>query len=283
MNNNIFYLLKGEQQTATDGQLNTSTGEFESATSIGQYCVTSWLTNLRPIGRNNILIFNAFAPDIQNVKRARIFMYDENAKYLGYTVAQTGNPEYFSHGNESIWKKAAYIRCDFILTISSTELSQMTQIEINNMLTHVWVYSGFKLQEPHYNKLENKYKKETGQVFFRSSLEGSIKIFGTDFDFIKSQLLETKYLLLVTNSEGKVLALNSFVKTDCKLDNTRHSIELKLSPIDRYSRIMNNYDNTYDLIKLSPVITPLTLTKRLLYQFYIQGANSVSCYANGTY
>lgn len=283
MNNNIFYLLKGEQQTATNGQLNTSTGEFESATSIGQYCVTSWLTNLRPVGRNNILIFNAFAPDIQNVKRARIFMYDENAKYLGYTVAQTGNPEYFSHDDKSMWKKAAYIRCDFILTISSTELSQMTQIEINNMLTHVWVYSGFKLQEPHYNKLENKYKKETGQVFFRSSLEGSIKIFGTDFDFIKSQLLETKYLLLVTNSEGKVLALNSFVKTDCKLDNTRHSIELKLSPIDRYSRIMNNYDNTYDLIKLSPVITPLTLTKRLLYQFYIQGANSVSCYANGTY
>ena len=283
MNNNIFYLLKGEQQTATNGQFNTSTGEFESATSIGQYCVTSWLTGLRPSNRNNILIFNAFAPDIQNVKRARIFMYDENAKYLGYTVTQTGNPEYFSHDDKSIWKRAAYIRCDFILSISSTELSQMTQTEINNMLTHVWVYSGFKLQEPYYNKLENKYKKETGQAFFRSSLEGSIKIFGTDFDFIKSQLLETKYLLIVTNNEGKVLALNSFVKTDCKLDNTRHSIELKLSPIDRYSRIMNNYDNTYDLIKLSPVITPIILTKRLLYQFYIQGANSVSCYANGTY
>lgn len=283
MNNNIFYLLKGEQQTATNGQFNTSTGEFESATSVGQYCVTSWLTGLRPNNRNNILIFNAFAPDIQNVKRVRIFMYDENAKYLGYTVAQTGNPEYFSHDDKSIWKRAAYIRCDFILSISSTELSQMTQTEINNMLTRVWVYSGFKLQEPHYSKLENKYKKETGQVFFRSSLEGSIKIFGTDFDFIKSQLLETKYLLIVTSSEGKVLALNSFVKTDCKLDNTRHSIELKLSSIDRYSRIMNNYDNTYDLIKLSPVITPIILTKRLLYQFYIQGANSVSCYANGTY
>ena len=117
-------------------------------------------------------------------------MYDENAKYLGYTVAQTGNPEYFSHDDKSIWKKAAYIRCDFILTISSTELSQMTQIEINNMLTHVWVYSGFKLQEPHYNRLENKYKKETGQVFFRSSLEGSIKIFGTDFFLRIDRLLD---------------------------------------------------------------------------------------------
>ena len=282
MNNNIFYLLKGEQQTATGGQFNTNTGEFESATSVGQYCVTSWLTSLRPVGRKQLPICTLFPPDI-NVKQLRVFFYDKDVKYLGYTIHSDRSLADYNLAPDSVRLKAEYIRCDFILDISSTELSQMTQVEISNMLTHVWVYAGFKLQGPHYSKLENKYKKETGQVFFRSSLEGSIKIFGTDFDFIKSQLLETKYLLVVTNNSGKVLALNSFVKTDCKLDDTRHSIELKLSPIDRYSKIMNNYDNTYDLIKLSPAITPLTLTKRLLYQFYIQGANSVSCYANGTY
>lgn len=282
MNNNIFYLLKGEQQTATNGQFNTSTGEFESTTSVGQYCVTSWLTGLRPVGRKQLPVCTLFPPDI-NVKQLRVFFYDKDVKYLGYTVHSDRSLADYNLVPDSMRLKAEYVRCDFVLDISSTELSQMTQVEINNMLTHVWVYAGFRLQGPHYSKLENKYKKETGQVFFRSSLEGSIKIFGTDFDFIKSQSLETKYLLVVTNDSGKVLALNSFVETDCKLDDTRHSIELKLSPIDRYSKIMNNYDNTYDLIKLSPAITPLTLTKRLLYQFYIQGANSVSCYANGTY
>lgn len=282
MNNNIFYLLKGEQQTATNGQFNTSTGEFESATSVGQYCVTSWLTGLRPDGRGNIPIGSMFPPDI-NVKQLRVFFYDKDVSYLGYTLHNGGRLTDYNLVDDNTRLKAKYIRCDFILDISNTELSQMTQVEINNMLTHVWVYAGFRLQGPHYSKLENKYKKETGQVFFRSSLEGSIKIFGTDFDFIKSQLLETKYLLIVTDNSGKVLALNSFVKTDCKLDDTRHSIELKLSPIDRYSKLMDKYDNIYDLIKLSPAITPLTLTKRLLYQFYIQGANSVSCYANGTY
>lgn len=282
MNNNIFYLLKGEQQTATNGQFNTSTGEFESATSVGQYCVTSWLTGLRPIGRKQLPIGTLFPPDI-NVKQLRVFFYDKDVNYLGYTIHNDRSLIDYNLVSDSVRLKAEYVRCDFVLDISSTELSQMTQVEINNMLTHVWVYAGFRLQCPHYSKLENKYKKETGQVFFRSSLEGSIKIFGTDFDFIKSQSLETKYLLIITNNSGKVLALNSFVETDCKLDDTRHSIELKLSPIDRYSKIMNNYDNTYDLIKLSPAITPLTLTKRLLYQFYIQGANSVSCYANGTY
>lgn len=282
MNNNIFYLLKGEQQTATNGQFNTDTGEFESATSVGQYCVTSWLTGLRPIGRKQLPVCTLFPPDI-NVKQLRVFFYDKDVKYLDYTVHSDRSLTDYNLASDSNRLKAEYVRCDFVLDISSTELSQMTQVEINNMLTHVWVYAGFRLQGPHYSKLESKYKKETGQVFFRNSLEGSIKIFGTDFDFIDSQSLETKYLLMVTNNSGKVLALNSFVKTDCKLDDTRHSIELKLSPIDRYSKIMNNYDNTYDLIKLSPAITPLTLTKRLLYQFYIQGANSVSCYANGTY
>lgn len=283
MINNIFYLFKGEQQTATDGQFNTETGEFESATEIGQYCVTSWLTSLRPTGRNNIPVFSLFTPDVLNVKSTRVFMYDKDVKYLGFSVMQAGTPNSFAYGDENLWKKTEYVRCDFVLDISKTELNQMTQTEINNMLTHVWIYSGFRLQEPHYSKLENKYKKETGQVFFRSSLKGSIKIFGTDCDYIKLQSLETKYLLMVTDSRGTVLALNSFVKTDCKLDSVRHSIELKLSSIDRYSKLMDNYDNTYDLIKLSPAITPLILTKRLLYQFYIQGANSVTCYANGTY
>jgi hypothetical protein len=282
MNTNIFYLLKGEQQTAAKGQYNTVTGEFENSTEVGQYCVTSWLTGLRPSDRKQIPLCSLFPPDI-NLKQMRIFFYDKNNKYLNYTILNDESLDEYRAINDSTRLNAEYVKCDFILDISETELSQMTQSEIDSMLTHVWVYAGFELQNPHYSKLESKYKKETGQVFFRNSLEGSIKIFGTDFDFINSQSLETKYVLIVTNADGNVLALNSFAKTDCKLDTTRHSIELKLSSIDRYSKLMNKYDNTYDLIKLSPAITPLTLTKRLLYQFYIQGANSVSCYANGTY
>lgn len=282
MNNNIFYLLKGEQQTATSGQYNTVTGEFESSTEVGQYCITSWLTDLRPSNRKQIPLCTLFPPDI-NIKQMRIFFYDKDCKYLNYVIFSGGDLDEYHAINDDIRLNAEYVKCDFILDISETELSQMTQSEIDSMLTHIWVYAGFELQNPHYSKLESKYKKETGQVFFRNSLEGSIKIFWDDFDFINSQNLETKYVLIVTNTNGEVLALNSFVKTDCKLDVVRHSIELKLSSIDRYSKLMNKYDNTYDLIKLSPAITPLTLTKRLLYQFYIQGANSVSCYANGTY
>lgn len=281
---NNFYLLKGEIQTATNGKYDTSTGKFVSATEVGQYCVTMMLSDLRPSNRPNIPIAELYAPDL-NFKSYRVFFYDKDGNYLSYAdYDKSGDkPEQYIFEDDETRKKAYYIKCDFTLDISADELAQMTSDEKTNMLTNVWVYGGFKLQEPHYKKLERKYKKETNQVFFRDSLEGSIKIFGYDFDYIKSQSLETKFLLIIIDDNSKVLGLDSFTKADCKLDYSKRSIELKLSAIDKYSKIMNKYDNTYDLIKLSPAITPLTLTKRLLYQFYIQGASSVSCYANGTY
>lgn len=279
---NKFYLLKGQIQTATNGQFDTQTGEFASATEVGQYCVTAYLDDIRPTGRQNISIVEIFPPDL-NFKQLRVFFYDASTKYLGCVVYSDNDLEQYSPSESVIRKNAYYIRVDFQLDISADELSKMTEDEKTKMLTHVWVYGGFKLQGPHYKKLQKQYKKETNQVFFRDTLEGSIKIFGDDFEFIKAQSLETKYILITTNANNKVLSVNTFTKTDCKLNDTKHSIELKLSSIDRYSKIMNAYDHTYDLIKLSPAITPLTLTKRLLYQFYIQGADSVSCYANGTY
>nr|DAQ56064.1 MAG TPA: hypothetical protein [Caudoviricetes sp.] len=285
MNNNIFYLLKGEQQTAVSGRYDTKTGDYESTSEIGHYCLSTRLTDLKPSKRLDAEIVVMLAPDI-NFTSATVLYYDKNSEYLGFTaldIEELNSGNLSELINQQGLDRVYQIALDFSLNISETELSQMTQAEINSMLFHVWVYAGFKLQEPHYNKLESKYKKETGQVFFRNSLEGSVKIFGIDFDFINSQSLETKYLLLVADTNSKLVSLNSFAKTDCKLDNIKRSIELKLSSIDRYSKLMDKYDNTYDLIKLSPAITPLTLTKRLLYQFYIQGANSVSCYANGTY
>ena len=279
MNNNNFYLLKGQLQKAVQGKFNKTTGEYESAASeIGRYCTHAVLSDLKPNKRVSA-IFGLCPPDL-NFLDYNIYYFDKSGKYLGYT---TGSeiPDKFTANNSKL--NAYYVTCDFKLDITASELAQMTSDEISSMLTHIWLYAGFKLQEPHYSKLEKKYKKETGQVFFRNTLEGNIKIFGDDYDYINAQNLETKYLLVITNNDDKILAYNLFSKADCKLDNTRHSIELKLSAIDKYSKILNKYDNTYDLIKLSPAITPLTLTKRLLYQFYIQGADSVSCYANGIY
>jgi len=281
MNKNRFCLLKGQMQKALKGTIDLETGEIKSSTAVGEYCVNIPLTDLKP-EKVDSNIYICKAPDI-NFSSARAFLYDSGGNYIDY---HNLGENYLSM-NPTYKNRISSVKIAFSINISESELSQMTSEEIDSMLTKVWIYAGYEVKEPHYKKLESKFKKETDQVFHRNTLEGTVKLFGYDYDFINSQDLETKYLFAIITDDSKtgnrIIAVNSFLKTDCKLDNARHFIELKLSAIDKYSKIMNSYDNTYDLIKLAPAITPLVLTKRLLYQFYIQGANSVTCYANGTY
>lgn len=165
--NNIFYLLKGEQQTAVSGRYDTKTGDYESTSEIGHYCLSTRLTDLKPSKRLGTEIIAMLAPDI-NFASATVLYYGKNSEYLGFTVLDT---EELNSGNLSKvinqkgLDKVHQIALDFSLYISEQELSQMTQAEINSMLSHVWVYAGFKLQEPHYNKLENKYKKKQDKYF----------------------------------------------------------------------------------------------------------------------
>lgn len=135
---------------------------------------------------------------------------------------------------------------------------------------------------PHYKQIKKKYKKETSQVFFRESLDGRIKLFGTDYALIKNSSLEEAIYFYVYK-HGKLYASATFNKSDCKFDDAKSSAELKLTYNDKYTKILDAYENTYDLIKLAPVLTPITLTKRCIIQIYIQGEKVLSNYAGGTY
>lgn len=135
---------------------------------------------------------------------------------------------------------------------------------------------------PHYKQLKKKYSKENNQVFFRESLDGKINLFGDDYLLVKNASLEeTLYFYILRGNN--IFASASFNKSDCKFDHVRKGVELKLTYNDKYSKILDAYENTYDLIKLAPALTPITLTKRCVVQIYIQGEKTISNYAGGTY
>lgn len=135
---------------------------------------------------------------------------------------------------------------------------------------------------PHYKQLKKKYSKENNQVFFRESLDGKINLFGDDYLLVKNASLEeTLYFYILR--DNNIFASASFNKSDCKFDHIRKGVELKLTYNDKYSKILDAYENTYDLIKLTPALTPITLTKRCVVQIYIQGEKTLSNYAGGTY
>lgn len=141
---------------------------------------------------------------------------------------------------------------------------------------------------PHYKDLSKKYAKESGQEFFRVSLDGKINLLGTDYDRVNQSSLEDKLIFLIdkySNSANKWQNYykGEFSKTDCKLDYSKKKCELKTTAIDAYSEIMNKYENTYDLIKLAPEISKINLYKRSLIQVYVRGANIVTNFSAGTY
>ena len=141
---------------------------------------------------------------------------------------------------------------------------------------------------PHYKDLNKKYAKENGQQFFRVSLDGKITLHGKDFDIVNNSDIEDRLIFIIekyNRQQGKWLEYykGEFSKTDCKLDNSYKRCELKTTAIDDYTEIINKYNNTYDLIKLSPDITKINMHKRSLMQVYISGASTVTNLFGGTY
>lgn len=141
---------------------------------------------------------------------------------------------------------------------------------------------------PHYKELNKKYAKESGQEFFRISLDGKINLFGSDYEIISQSNIEDQLIFIVdkynnTSKKWVEYYRGEFSKTDCKFDHDKKKCELKTTAVDGYTEVMNKYENTYDLIKLTPEISKINLHKRSLMQVYISGANSISNFFGGIY
>lgn len=210
---------------------------------------------------NRLLIYSEV--DCQNIY---ILLWDSRNNYLGY---------------ESISYSSNY-SIDY--TISNKKASSIAIIYTNTNLTNsidIKEQYGYKVN-PHYKSLKKINKKESNQVFFRESLDGKITLFGTDYQLINNTSLEDN-LIFNAYKNGSLFITASFNKSDCKFDHAKKSVELKLTYNDVYSKILDAYENTYDLIKLAPVLSPVQLTKRCVVQIYSQGERVLSNYAGGTY
>lgn len=142
----------------------------------------------------------------------------------------------------------------------------------------------FKLKEvnPYYKSIKKQFQKESNQMFFRESLNGSIKLIGSDYVYVNNISIEDNIGFYIYRN-GSLYAANEFNKTDCKINHSECSIELKLSPKDNYTKILDSYDNTHDLIKLPIRKSAVNFTKRSVIQLYFQGDNTITNYAGGTY
>ena len=112
-----------------------------------------------------------------------------------------------------------------------------------------------------------KFSKEKDQVFQRTTVEGTVKFVREDFDLIAS-CSHNSILQIGVYNGSTLLGTSDFIKSDCELDYDDRVCTIKITTKDKYDDFLAKYDNKYNLPKLAPPITSLTLHKRPILQFY---------------
>ena len=142
--------------------------------------------------------------------------------------------------------------------------------------------------QPHYKSLKKKYAHESGQLFFRTTLEGQITLVGVDYLLVKDSSIEEQHTFAIMKRNTATglydyYFTSTFNKMDCTFDYDKRSCQLKLSAKDAYNDILNGYDNTYNLLEDAPAVSAIRLHKRPLIQVYKLGGNTISSFIGGEY
>ena len=134
--------------------------------------------------------------------------------------------------------------------------------------------------------LSKDYALESQEQFYRAKLNGELIFKGNDFARIVSAAFDTEFILIISISYdyGATWAeywRGSFWKTDCKFDEDSGTARVNPGTKDRYTDVLAGLDKEYNLIDLTPEISPVKADKRPLIQIYVPGESVVSCFLSG--
>ena len=124
--------------------------------------------------------------------------------------------------------------------------------------------------------------REENQIFRSAKIEGTFKFVNKDFDLIYGCSIFTKFTLEIYREDVYVGSAD-FIRTDCEFNLDDKICSVKLTTKDIYEKILNGYDNKYNLVKLAPQRESVTLTKRAVLQFYVRGESVVTNVVGGVH
>lgn len=136
--------------------------------------------------------------------------------------------------------------------------------------------------------MAKEYAFEQGKMFRRANLSDALVFLGDDYDFIMSQAFTTKILITIQadwQENGTFVNYwnGSFCRTDCTINTDDHSVKVKPTVEDRYTKILAGLDNEYDLIKLAPALQSVKIQRRPMLQVYTLGESIASCFLGGMF
>jgi hypothetical protein len=139
---------------------------------------------------------------------------------------------------------------------------------------------------PIYNGLKKVWEQESGEIFFRYRLEGTLKFVGKDYAFVRgcdfAKQIDVEIYKTTDNTE-ELYWKGYFRKTDCETDINHGMITVKPKPNDKYKLIMDKLSEEYNLVKHNPKMSNVSMTVRPMLQVYELGADYVNNYIGSAY
>ena len=118
------------------------------------------------------------------------------------------------------------------------------------------------------NSLTLNESKQTGNIFFRKTLNGTLTFDRDGFELINTQPFEQRFDLLIKRN-GSDYWNGYFYKTDCIFDFDIKTIQVTPSPVDQYTKIIDALDREFDLRKLNLAPKKFTYHSIPILQVYI--------------
>lgn len=136
---------------------------------------------------------------------------------------------------------------------------------------------------PIYNGLKKVWEQESGEIFFREKLEGTLKFVGKDYAFVRgcdfAKQIDVEIYKTTDDGQQTTEELywkGYFRKTDCETDINHGMISVKPKPNDKYKLMMDKLSEEYNLVKHNPKMSDVSMTVRPMLQVYELGADYVN-------
>lgn len=129
------------------------------------------------------------------------------------------------------------------------------------------------------------FSQESNEIFYRGKLNGSIA-FRFDFDNILAKGYNYEHRIVLQwydadNDLWKEVWKGRFALTDCEIDFDTNTITVQPSTLDRYTKILDNLDKDYNIVKLAPAMQPVNILIRPCLQVYLFGSSKIYNYIGG--
>ena len=206
---------------------------------------------------------------------ARIMYYDKDEKYLASYDLRLSKRKILTAATGSKYMLIMFKASE------EEELDAYTQEDSRKYKYIDFIYN-IQTINPVYKSLTKRYGKESGQEFFRETLEGNITLQGDDFLKVYNAELNTSFAFLVYK-DAALYFRDFFTKVSCTFDYAKRTCKPKLLKRDQYTPIMDKYDVVYDLYKLRVPTATVGLLKRPAIQIYVAGSQKVITTLDGVF